>query len=250
MAVGTALHPRSAAALGTSLPVPVPRRSASGTGRRNSLSEAAIGRLPVYLRVLQELDRRGVQTVSSVDFALAAGVGPAMLRKDLSSLGSYGTRGVGYPVGSLLASIGPVLGMTQDRRVVIVGVGDLGSALAKYGGFGSRGFQIVALADADPALTGKRLGSLAISPAQELGRVIAETGATIGVNATPAAEAQQVCDALVEAGVTSILNFAPVVLSVPQHVHVRNVDLSAELEILAFHAQRSRPAAVAAEVGR
>jgi redox-sensing transcriptional repressor len=201
-----------------------------------------VARLPLYLRVLTTLAESGVHTVSSDTLAAAAGVNSAKVRKDLSYLGSYGTRGVGYEVDVLLDCIAARLGLTEDRSVVLVGVGNLGHALAGYGGFHARGFRIVALVDADPNRVGERVGEVVVRPADELEQVIAECAVTIGVICTPAAGAQQVCDRLVAAGVTSILNFAPTVLSVPEGVDVRKVDLAVELQILSFHEARKRPA--------
>jgi redox-sensing transcriptional repressor len=188
--------------------------------------------------VLSGLAERGVATVSSEELAASSGVNSAKLRKDLSHLGSYGTRGVGYDVAELLEHIGRSLGLTQDWAVVIVGVGNLGHALANYGGFGSRGFRVVALIDADPARFGERVAQLTIHPLSDLETLVADLNVSIGVIATPASAAQDVCDRLIGAGVTSILNFAPLVLSVPDDVGVRKVDLATELQILAFHEQR------------
>ncbi|WP_261568949.1 redox-sensing transcriptional repressor Rex [Frankia gtarii] len=208
---------------------------------RSAVPEATVARLPLYLRVLTTLAEGGVHTVSSDTLAAAAGVTPAKVRKDLSHLGSYGTRGVGYEVDVLLDCIAAKLGLTEDRSVVLIGVGNLGHALAGYGGFHARGFRIVALVDADPDRVGERVGAVIVRPVDELEQVIAECAVTIGVICTPAAAAQQVCDRLVAAGVTSILNFAPTVLSVPEGVDVRKVDLAVELQILSFHEARKRP---------
>lgn len=215
-------------------------RSRRGVRRdgRAAIPDATVARLPVYHRVLTGLAERGVGTVSSEELAGAAGVNSAKLRKDLSHLGSYGTRGVGYEVEYLVYQIARELGLTQDWPVVIVGVGNLGHALAGYGGFASRGFRVVGLVDADPAREGEQVGELVITHASGLEDLVERTGAQIGVIATPAESAQQVCDRLVDAGVTSVLNFAPVVLAVPDGVDVRKVDLAVELQILAFHEQR------------
>jgi redox-sensing transcriptional repressor len=213
-------------------------RTTRSPSRERGIPEATVARLPVYLRALTTLAERGIATVSSEELATAAGVGSAKLRKDLSYLGSYGTRGVGYDVDYLIYQISRELGLTQDWAVVIVGIGNLGHALANYGGFASRGFRIAALLDADPAQVGEQVGDLAIRPMSDLAQVVRDDDVAIGVIATPAAAAQGVCDLLVAAGVTSILNFAPVVLAVPAGVDVRKVDLSIELQILAFHEQR------------
>jgi redox-sensing transcriptional repressor len=213
------------------------RRPASDHGT-HGIPEATIARLPVYLRALYTLADRGIATVSSEELAAAAGVNSAKLRKDLSHLGSYGTRGVGYDVDYLVYQVSRELGLTQDWPVVIVGAGNLGHALANYGGFASRGFRIAALLDADADVVGTVIARHKVRSADEIETVVARHKVSIGVIATPAVAAQGVCDRLVAAGVTSILNFAPVVLSVPSGVEVRKVDLSIELQILAFHAQR------------
>jgi redox-sensing transcriptional repressor len=201
------------------------------------LPEATIARLPEYLRALHNLED-GSETISSEALAAAAGVNSAKLRKDLSHLGSYGTRGVGYDVALLIEQIEYVLGLNQRRAVCLVGVGNLGHALAGYAGFASRGFRIVALFDADPAKAGERINGLTVWHIDELPRVAVQEKIAIGVIATPASAAQTVADALVAAGVTSILNFAPCVLSVPANVDVRKVDLAIELQILSFHEHR------------
>lgn len=205
-------------------------------GRRR-IPEATVARLPVYLRSLYELPD-GPGTISSERLAEMAGVNAAKVRKDLSYLGSYGTRGVGYDVEYLLYQISKELGLTQDWPVAIVGLGNLGHALANYRGFMARGFRIVALFDDDPAKVGEHVGDLDVCHLDELGGLARSLEVAIGVIATPAAAAQDVADRLVAAGVGSILNFAPVVLAVPPHVSVRKVDLSIELQILSFYQQR------------
>ncbi len=197
-----------------------------------------MARLPIYLRALVSLSERGISTCSSEELAAAAGVNSAKLRKDLSYLGSYGTRGVGYEVEYLRYQIAREMGSTQDWPVVVVGIGNLGQALANYAGFSSRGFRIAALLDSDPARVGETVAGMVVRPDEDLERVVVEEHVAIGVIATPAASAQAVCDRLVAAGVTSVLNFAPTVLSVPEIVDVRKVDFSIELQILAFHEQR------------
>jgi redox-sensing transcriptional repressor len=202
------------------------------------LPEATIARLPEYLRALHHLGDAGADTVSSEGLAAAAGVNSAKLRKDLSHLGSYGTRGVGYDVALLIDQIEYILGLDERRAVCLVGVGNLGHALAGYDGFASRGFRIVALFDADQAKVGEVINGMTVRHIDELARVAVEESLAIGVIATPASAAQSVADELVAAGVTSILNFAPCVLSVPANVDVRKVDLAIELQILSFHEHR------------
>jgi redox-sensing transcriptional repressor len=167
-----------------------------------------------------------------------AGVNGAKLRKDLSHLGSYGTRGVGYDVEYLHYQISREIGMTQDWPVVIVGIGNLGQALANYSGFSSRGFRTVALLDADAVRQGEVVAGLPVRAFDELGAIVREHQVAIGVIATPAHAAQHVCDQMVESGIRSVLNFAPALLVVPDGVDVRKVDLATELQILAYHEQR------------
>ncbi|WP_310526079.1 redox-sensing transcriptional repressor Rex [Nocardioides sp.] len=208
------------------------------------IPEATVARLPVYLRALITLAEQGIETCSSEELASAAGVNSAKLRKDLSYLGSYGTRGVGYDVEYLRYQIAREIGVTQDWPVVIVGIGNLGHALANYSGFRSRGFRVVALLDADPDRHDEVVAGVDVRPFSELEAIVVEHGVAIGVIATPALAAQDVADRMVRAGVTSILNFAPTVLSVPDGVDVRKVDLSIELQILAYHVQRKAAASL------
>jgi redox-sensing transcriptional repressor len=200
----------------------------------------------MYHRSLLSLTARGVLLVSSEELAEASGVSSAKLRKDLSFLGSYGTRGVGYEVEFLLYQIARALGLTQVWPVVIVGIGNLGNALAGYPGFASRGFSVVGLFDTDPARVGESVTvagkEIVVSDISKLPQVVLSSGASIGVIATPETAAQEVCDVMVRNGITSILNFAPVLIEVPAGVDVRRVDLATELQILAFHEQRKSQA--------
>jgi redox-sensing transcriptional repressor len=220
--------------------------SVQGEGGSRRIPEASVARLPVYLRALHGLAESGSTTVSSEALAAAAGVNSAKVRKDLSHLGSYGTRGVGYEVDELVEHISGVLGLTQRWSVVLVGVGNLGHALAGYGGFASRGFRIAGLVDADPSRVGEVIAGVTVRHMDDLDEVVRAGGVSIGVIATPADAAQEVCDRLVAAGVTSILNFAPAVLQVPAGVDLRKVDLSIELQILSFHERRKSAVTVTA----
>jgi redox-sensing transcriptional repressor len=206
--------------------------------RPRTIPEATVARLAVYLRVLTALADAGRSTVSSGELASAAGFNPAGLRKDLSHLGPCGVRGVGYEVRTLRDRIAAVLGVERSRSCVLVGIGNLGSALADYAGFGSRGFEFVGLFDAAAGRLGERIGGLTVRSIDELEDVVGATGASIGVITTPAEVAQSVCDRLAAAGVRSILNFAPVALVAPDGVDVRQVDLSVELQVLAFLGQQ------------
>jgi redox-sensing transcriptional repressor len=219
--------------------------------RNRPIPEATVARLPVYLRSLLDLaEARGAMTVSSEDLARMAGVNAAKVRKDLSYLGSYGTRGVGYDVEYLLYQISRELGLTQDWPAAIVGVGNLGRALASYKGFGERGFRIKALFDVDEAMVGSTFGGLEVKHLDELKATVVEDGISIGIIATPPVAAQEVADKLVDAGIRSILNFAPGVVDVPPQVTIRKVDLSIELQILSFYQQRTQAIAAAREANR
>ena len=203
-----------------------------------SVPEATVGRLPVYLRALVEMAERGATTTSSEGLAEAAGVNSAKVRKDLSYLGSYGTRGVGYDVAYLIHQVRRELGLTQHWPVLIVGAGNLGHALVNYKGFAERGFRIAALLDSARPKVGERVDGIAVEHIDALAEIVRREDVAIGVICTPATAAQEVADRMVAAGIRSILNFAPAVISVPGHVSVRKVDLSLELQILAYYEQR------------
>jgi redox-sensing transcriptional repressor len=219
--------------------------------RNRPIPEATVARLPIYLRALLDLaEGRGEMTVSSEDLASMAGVNAAKVRKDLSYLGSYGTRGVGYDIEYLLYQITRELGLTQDWPAAIIGVGNLGRALASYKGFSERGFRITALFDVDDSIVGKKVAALPVRHLDDLKDVVAEEGITIGIIATPPASAQEVAERLADAGVKSILNFAPAVVNVSPDVNVRKVDLSIELQILSFYQQRRQAIVTAREANR
>lgn len=201
------------------------------------LPEATLARLTQYLRALNTMQARGEARTSSGVLATEAGVNPAILRKDLSLLGSYGTRGVGYVVTELAEQISKAMGLLRQWRVAIIGAGNLGRALSGYGGFRSRGFQVVALLDSSPEVIGTTVGDLQVQPISDLDEILGATGANMAVLSVPGAAAQELCDKLVASGVRSILSFAPVVLQVPAGVILRKVDLATELQILAYHAQ-------------
>jgi redox-sensing transcriptional repressor len=206
--------------------------------RPRRIPEATVARLPVYLQSLVEQAEAGVDSISSDGLAELAGVNAAKVRKDLSYLGSYGTRGVGYEVDYLVYQIRRELGLDHDWPVVIVGAGNLGQALAGYGGFNERGFPVAGIVDIDPAKVDTVVGGVRVRPIAELPQLVASRNVSIGVVATPPTAAQDAADRLIKAGVTSILNFAPVLLVVPTGVSVRKVDLAVELQILSYHEQR------------
>ncbi len=216
--------------------------------RRRGIPDATVARLPDYLRALTGLASRGIDSTSSEELAAASGVSSAKVRKDLSYLGTYGVRGVGYAVDHLAFQIARELGLTHEWPVVIVGMGNLGRALAAYGGFTTRGFQVVALLDRDAAVVGQRVAGRTVAAMGDLEQIAGDGTSLIGVIATPPESAQEAADALVAAGITSILNFAACPLAVPEGVDVRKVDVSTELQILAFHKQRRALEAPWAEV--
>jgi redox-sensing transcriptional repressor len=210
----------------------------AGQWTRRRIPEATVARLPVYLRILTGQFDDGVTNTSSDQLADLAGVNAAKVRKDLSYLGTYGTRGVGYDVEFLVYQIRRELGLTHDWPVVIVGAGNLGQALAGYNGFGDRGFPVGGIVDVDEGKVGSVIGGVRVRHLSEINQVVQSKSISIGVIATPGAAAQEAADVLVGAGVTSILNFAPTVIVVPDHISVRKVDLAVELQILSYYEQR------------
>jgi redox-sensing transcriptional repressor len=196
---------------------------------------ATVARLPVYQRILLELVRSGTATVSSDQLADMARVNASKVRKDLSFLGSFGTRGSGYEAEYLLSQIDRELGLDGDWPVVIVGLGNLGRALANSPGFSSRGFRVAGLFDVEASMVGRRIRGVQIHHMDEFEDRSQEDPPRIGVIATPAAAAQDVADRMVRTGVGSVLNFAPRVLNVPPQVLLRYVDLSIELQVMSFY---------------
>ncbi len=201
---------------------------------RTDIPETTVARLPRYLRCLTDLHPTS-GPCSSEDLAHAAGVNAAQVRKDLSYLGAQGTRGVGYDHEILSKRIREVLGLTSTHPVIVIGAGNMGTALTNYRGFDTWGFDIVAVLDVDDARIGTRVDDLTVEPLGRLEEIVADKGIEIGILATPPSAAQPVADRLMAAGVQSILNLAPVILQTEDQVSVRRVDLSTELGILAYH---------------
>ncbi|GAA5065718.1 redox-sensing transcriptional repressor Rex [Nocardia callitridis] len=222
---------------------------ASGRALQKDIPQATVARLATYLRVLATLGDDGVAIVSSEELAVAAGVNSAKLRKDLSFLGPNGVRGVGYDVAKLRARIEDVLGLSQGHRVVLVGAGNLGRALVGYGGFQRRGFSVVAMFDNDPATVGLSVAGFEVRDVADLSSAVSTLEPTIAVITVPDDAAQDVCDLLVEAGLQSILSFAPCELVAPTSVEVRRVDLAVELQMLSFERVRNGEAAQLSGVG-
>ena len=195
-------------------------------------------RLPVYQRILAELVRTNVATVSSEQLAALAAVNAAKVRKDLSLLGSFGTRGSGYDPAYLIDQIEHALGVDNNWTIAVVGIGNLGRALTNSEGFASRGFNVTAIFDVDPTVIGEEIKGLRVRHMDEIATLRSSERPAIGVITTPGWAAQEVANLLVAVGVTSLLNFAPRVLTVPPHVHLRYVDLSIELQVLGFYRSR------------
>ncbi len=212
-----------------------PGPAVTATPVSRSLPEATVKRLPLYLQALIDANDDRMVTISSEELAGRAGVNAPQVRKDLSYLGSYGTRGVGYNTELLRQQINRQLGLNRECNVALVGAGNLGQALGHYRGFAQRGFQVVAAFDTDPSKVGSRLGSAEVYPLSDLARVVRQKRITMALIATPATVAQDVLDKLVDAGITSVLNFAPIVLNVAPHVSMRKVDLAVELQILGYY---------------
>ena len=205
--------------------------------QKRRIPDAAVARLPVYLQILNNLLATNISRFSSDELAALAGVNAAKVRKDLSYLGSYGTRGVGYEVTYLIHQIKRELGLMREWNVVVIGAGNWGCALAKFGGFAPRGFPVVGIVDNDPEKIGQTVGSLTVSDVRNLQKLVLDQNVAIGAITTSTIAAQSAADALIDAGITSILNFAPIVLAIPSSVSVRNVDLGVELQILSYYEQ-------------
>ncbi len=198
------------------------------------IPEATVGRISTYLTIVRQLEREGRQTASSSEIGERANVNAAQVRKDLSYFGDFGRRGLGYRVSDLRVHLMRILGVEHERRVILVGAGNLGAALVGYPGFEARGFRIVAVLDNNPAKIGHRLYGQKILPMQSLNEVVQSTGAEQGIVAVPGAAAQSVVDGLVAAGVRSILNLAPVQVTASPPVVIRSVDMTSHLELLSF----------------
>ena len=198
------------------------------------IAESTVRRLSTYLRYLENLDTQGQQTASSDELAHLCGTTPAQVRKDLSFFGSFGKRGLGYPVHEMTAHLREILGLDREWKVVIVGAGKLGAALANYRGFYQRGFRIVGVYDNDPNKVGKPWGEAIVRDMADLTQDIEREDAPIAVLAIPSDDAQGVVDRLVGAGIRAILNFAPAQITVPPHVSLKSVNMAMELEGLSF----------------
>jgi redox-sensing transcriptional repressor len=204
---------------------------------RPEIPRKTIYRLSIYLRCLQRLKSNGIRTVSSDALAKAAGVKPTQLRKDLTYFGQFGTRGLGYDVEQLAAMIADLLGTTSLQPVILVGVGNLGRALLTYRGFEQEGFEIIAAFDVNVDRRRTKNVKQPIHPMDKLEEVVGARGARMAILTVPATAAQEVTNHLVKCGIAGILNFAPIVLQVPEDVTVNNVNLAIELENLSYFIQ-------------
>jgi len=205
------------------------------------IPEVVINRLPVYARALSELAARGESVVSSQALGELLDVTPAQIRKDLSYFGRFGKQGRGYNVASLLTKLQEILGIDRQWRLLLVGVGRLGQAIAEYGGFGPQGFHITAAFDANPAVVGSQVGGVAVQDIEKLDSYLATNRIDIGIVAVPAHEAQQVVNKLVKAGIRAILNYAPITAHVPRDVAIRHIDPVLAMQSMTFYIKRAEP---------
>ncbi len=201
----------------------------------DNISDLTISRLSIYLRCIDQLVEAGVETVSSQQMAKRFNLNSAQIRKDLAYFGEFGVRGVGYNVRELRQYVIEILGLDKERRLVIVGAGNLGSALCHYSGFSGGNFRVVAVLDSDSSRTGAATpAGLLVEDVERLPEIVAQRQVEIGIITTPAAAAQGVCDRMVDSGLRAILNFAPIRLQAPESVLVKSVDLKVYLEELSF----------------
>lgn len=201
----------------------------------NKIPDIVIGRLPVYLRALSQLVDTGKVVTSSHELGQQLGISSAQIRKDLSHFGEFGKQGTGYQISHLYAQLQQILQIDREWLVTVVGIGDLGRALARYGGFADRGFRVIAAFDSDPAKIGTDMDGLTILPSTQIGAEVRARHIKIAMIAVPAAFAQVVCDELVQAGVRAILNYAPITLNVPSNVHVQYIDPVAHLQHMTYY---------------
>ena len=198
------------------------------------IAESTVRRLSLYLRFLEDYRRQGLETISSGDLASLGGTTSAQVRKDLSFFGSFGTRGLGYSVPALTHRIRDILGLEREWRVIIVGAGKIGAALAQYKGFANRGFRVVGIYDVDPSRVGQSLDGIIVKDQKDLDSDLKSLKAEIVLIAVPPEAAQPIVDRVTKAGVRGVLNFAPTPLHAPAGVTLRSVDMALELEILSY----------------
>jgi redox-sensing transcriptional repressor len=199
------------------------------------IPDIIIGRLPLYLRALQQMAERGMKTTSSQELGDYVGISAAQIRKDISQFGEFGKQGTGYSIPFLIEKLREILKVNRMWDVVVVGVGDVGHALARYGGFVERGFRVAMIFDVDPSKVGTQVGEFTIEDAADLVERVRSAHIKLAMIAVPATDAQQVADLLVEAGVRAILNYAPTVLNVTEGVHVQHIDPATHLQRMTFY---------------
>ncbi|RXZ80222.1 redox-sensing transcriptional repressor Rex [Paenibacillaceae bacterium] len=203
--------------------------------KQEKISEAVVRRLPIYLQFLSELNKREVQTVSSQDLGQKLDLNPAQIRKDLAYFGEFGRKGVGYDVFYLIEKIRQILKLDQTLNVALVGAGNLGHALCNYNTYIKDNMKIVAVFDASPSKIGTQINNITVSPMADLNQSITDLNIRIGIITVPAVEAQNVANHFVEAGIKGILNFAPLILKVPDEVRIHNADFTTALLSLAYY---------------
>jgi redox-sensing transcriptional repressor len=199
------------------------------------IPDIIIGRLPVYLRALQRMSERGMKTTSSQELGDYVGISAAQIRKDISQFGEFGKQGTGYAIPFLIDKLREILKVNQMWDVVVVGIGDMGHALARYGGFADRGFRVSMIFDIDPSKIGQKVGSFTIEDAATLVDRVRSAQIKLAMVTVPAAAAQSVADKLVQAGVKAILNYAPTVLNVPAGVYVQHIDPCSHLQRMTYY---------------
>ncbi len=215
-------------------------RKAKVVDMESGVPDSSVRRLSAYLRHLELLSEAGVEHVSSRQLAEHIKVGPAQVRRDLALFGQFGMPGRGYAVGELVERLRDILGTREGWKVLVVGVGDLGTALLRYAAFAQRGFDMAAALDVDPAMIGKRIGGVTVESMANLKRIVKESGARLAILAVPADAAQETTDRLGEVGIEGILNFSHVGLEAPPGVHVIYADVTANLEQLSFMVSRGQ----------
>jgi redox-sensing transcriptional repressor len=205
------------------------------TMNADKIPDIIISRLPVYLRALQRMSERGMKTTSSQELGEHVGISAAQIRKDISQFGEFGKQGTGYSIQFLIDKLREILKVNRMWDVVVVGVGAIGHALARYPGFANRGFRVAMVFDVDPSKVGQKVGDFTIEDSSELVDCVRSAKIKVAMVTVPASAAQEVTDKLVQAGVKAILNYAPTSVNVPSHVHVQYIDPSAHLQRMTYY---------------
>jgi redox-sensing transcriptional repressor len=201
----------------------------------NKIPDIIIGRLPIYLRALQRMAEKGMQTTSSQELGERVGISAAQIRKDISQFGEFGKQGTGYQIPFLIDKLREIMKIDRIWDVAVVGAGDVGHALARYPGFVNRGFRITMVFDNDPSKVGKQIGGFVVEDLENMVDRIKETGVQVAMLSVPAAAAREVTEMLVKAGVKAILNYAPISLSVPEDVRVQHIDPATHLQRMTYY---------------